>query len=363
MLFGSAGFVPLLILYPITLDYPENYQLMCLVPAAVILGFGMSVLWCSQSSYLVKCSDGKNIGYLNGLFYLLLGLNSIFGNLGTAALFAMKVQETIIFAVLALIGVMGVAMFAFLGARDPAPSKTEFSLRPVIQAVAYKPLRHIMLFYCYTGILMGYLGGSLPLFIESTDSEGMGLKLYLLTAFGVGTSFSSPLFGSLIDKHGSGVVYFSGAVLQAATFILLTLTYPVNNLYILFPCFLILGLVDAMLNTSQNAMMGKYCSGNLECSYAISRFCQSTCACIIFVSSQFFLKGRLPNMDRWIILLLLAIIINSISIVFLLRQEPPVIPTETIDSPSRSMAIDDNNNVYHLLKNPSKTSLERSTSF
>jgi MFS family permease len=52
--------------------------------AAAVNGFGAAILWVAQGEYISTCANDKNKGQYNSIFWSLLMLSSIIGNLMAA---------------------------------------------------------------------------------------------------------------------------------------------------------------------------------------------------------------------------------------------------------------------------------------
>ena len=101
---------------PVTLKKTDSVTKLVwsiMILAAILNGFGASILWVGQGIYVSRCCNTENSGLYFGLFWSLLMFSQIFGNL-MAAFVIDLFSQTVMFSVMAFFSFFGVWSFLFL---------------------------------------------------------------------------------------------------------------------------------------------------------------------------------------------------------------------------------------------------------
>mmetsp|Transcript_10640 Transcript_10640/g.7948 ORF Transcript_10640/g.7948 Transcript_10640/m.7948 type:complete len:102 (-) Transcript_10640:429-734(-) len=59
----------------------DTFIQVMLIFSGAVNGFGASILWVAQASYIAECAVNENKGLFNGIFWAIYMLSSIFGSI------------------------------------------------------------------------------------------------------------------------------------------------------------------------------------------------------------------------------------------------------------------------------------------
>jgi len=186
--------------------------------AAIINGFGASILWLAEGKYIANCATDSNKGLFNGTFWAIFMSANIVGYLMSAFVLGKVNNLSVFFAIMTLLCICASLFFLLLNKPAPHPESKpsiESKAEPSIaQSVAetwkmLKSKRMVPLLPVY--LTCGYsvaLFGSLFIPYMTFHMEGLGytdkheerLALLAMVAFGVGEISGSLLFGRIMDK-------------------------------------------------------------------------------------------------------------------------------------------------------------------
>ena len=287
--------------------------------AAIITGFGASVLWTAQGVYLQQNSNDTNMGRHSGVFWSIFQLNSIVGNL--IAQFVLNsndgdgcgdgsLVDNILIGFFAALTLVSVISFFFLR-KSPvekksvsasiniveeewgAPVKKKLDILSVFKLLADLRILHIV-------PMMIYIGITVPVYFGFITSRiGSGWSGYMMTIFGIFDTLGSVLAGQLSDKFGRLPVVIFGAVSSIIGLILIffagvcrtsedvqscgseevtTTTYQCSShvVALFFAGAVMNGLADGVFNTQNYALIGDYFNDNATTAYALNVFVKST---------------------------------------------------------------------------------------
>ena len=102
----------------------RKFIITVILVAAMINGFGASILWVAQGQYISMCANDKNKGYFNSVFWSLVMCAGIFGNLMAAFVIA-NVEQSTFYCVMTVFCIASSLFFLFL--RKPVPQPDEES--------------------------------------------------------------------------------------------------------------------------------------------------------------------------------------------------------------------------------------------
>ena len=77
-----------------------------MILAAILNGFGASILWVGQGIYVGKCCNSQNSGLYYGIFWSMFMFSQIFGNVMAAFVIDLFSQQVMFFVM---------ASFSFFG--------------------------------------------------------------------------------------------------------------------------------------------------------------------------------------------------------------------------------------------------------
>ncbi|KAI9345700.1 major facilitator superfamily domain-containing protein [Obelidium mucronatum] len=305
-------------IYAVQATGNEELQISILVPAAIVNGFGASVLWASQGVYLVRCSSPATLGRYSGLFYAFMWTSGIFGPLFMSVLFQREIDKVMVFEIVTGISLLGLVLLAYLWVYRPEPSNpyavqlpslassSSSDSTPVFLKTARLILTPSMLLLIpvsyMTACEQSFYNGLLPLFINSGNtSADLPIKLYLRACIGVVTVASSFFVGSLTDRLGSRVMVVFCLVLHVVSQSLLLLMNPLNNIGVLVTVYICIGLSNStLINQSQKLVGVSFPSSLTSQAYAAYKFHTSLGAAISFFCSKYTLgDDLLPMMAVW----------------------------------------------------------------
>ncbi|XP_065899973.1 UNC93-like protein MFSD11 [Dysidea avara] len=256
MVIGAAAYC----LFMGALIHPIIYAVFI---AAAVLGFAAGFLWTAQGNFLMMNSNDNTIGRNSGIFWFMLQLSLVFGNLfvfvythetHTASATCIKPsQNTVIFIVLTAFGIAGTAIFLFLRpvkAEEDTMAEDTVSLLNTSKKITQqpeavsKPLvammnsfkllltpNMVLLAICffYTGLELELWSG---VFVTCVGRTGTLGATYLALAgmfIGIGEILGGGLFGVfgwLTSRYGRDPIVMLGMVIHLATFLGMYYVFP-----------------------------------------------------------------------------------------------------------------------------------------
>jgi MFS family permease len=181
------------VLFVVSHLYPVAWLL---IPMAIFLGIANAILWTAHGTFLEKHGDQTNYGTISGIFYAILMMNLIVGNLFAGVLFRLGGSETLFIIILSVVATIGLLMWFLL--KDPSKSKSIIDvdvdnnkqtkeLPLIIRLLEVLKLfgnRKALMMTCpliSLGLNNGYYYGTIPIRIQDKDKIG-----FVQTIFGVG---------------------------------------------------------------------------------------------------------------------------------------------------------------------------------
>ncbi|KAJ3132459.1 DUF895 domain membrane protein, partial [Irineochytrium annulatum] len=238
----------------------DRLQFAVLLPACLLIGFGASVLWTAQGTYLSRCGTPETTGHLSGIFTGIQGMANVIGPLLSSVLLQFNVDKNLMFVILTACGAGGPVIFAYMWSR-PEP-KVMATLHPEAEPETIKPpsvwstvrimrnasmLLIFPLFVTYA-LEQEFYSGVFSLFIttgnEQTDLRN---KLFLFATWGASQMATCFLVGKVTDRLGARVMTWVVAIVHSGAMIALSCAGPLNNLPLLFSVAFLLGVTDAIL--------------------------------------------------------------------------------------------------------------------
>lgn len=266
-----------------------------LLVASGITGFGASLLWTSQASFLMKNSTKETIGRNSGIFFGFYQLNQFIGNLIAARIVRSgdpgQTQKTL-FIAFTVVSITSVISFFAL---RPIPKSDDMIEPPLYNFKILKRLgatakilidkKFLMLMFiiAYNGIFQAFMSGSF--------TKELG-KIYLnnvMAAFGIAGAIGSFIFGKIIDILGrkpilitSSVLVFSGSLLS-----LLPRSYLQETSLIYYIIAVMFGLGDSACLNVLYATIGNLYSTDVETGFGAFKLVQSLATGTFFVLAPY----------------------------------------------------------------------------
>ncbi|XP_050544035.1 UNC93-like protein MFSD11 [Daktulosphaira vitifoliae] len=316
---------------------------------SVLIGFGASIIWTGQGTYLTLNSDSTTMSRNSGIFWALLQMSMFLGN--TFVFFVLhdkshvdESTRTLLFTVLSVVCFLGTLLFLLL--RSPVSSEGTENEQGIPLSIINELKNSVALFltedmcllnmsFFFTGLHLSFYSGVYSSSIGFTKKIGpnskqlVGLSGILI---GVGEIIGGFLFSILgkkttttteVESKGfshSAVValgFIVNIVAYGLIFINLpddspfqdtdTISFIQPNQYIAIFCSFLLGFGDSCFNTQIYNVIGKKYSENSAPAMALFKFMQSIAAALSFFYSNLF------GMYVQLTLLMITLIMGTLS--------------------------------------------------
>ncbi|KAI8850415.1 major facilitator superfamily domain-containing protein [Chytridium lagenaria] len=281
LFFASMTYVTLDIAYTIALSFDDsNVQLGILFPASVLIGFGASILWTAQGTYLTRCATKGAVGAVSSIFFGIFGASSVLGPLLVVALLKTSLSKPAVFGILSGVGAAGSATLLYLWTRpEPVPEQedpailspevdgdlgnlentlttpyeeieTEQRFVDVILKTARlcidQRLICLLPLIYVTALGQTFYSGLLPRFLS--QSSDLTDTLFLFAVLGTASTLTSFGVGSITDSVDSRVTIGVVSIMHSTALVLLwAFDNPGSIKALMFACAVILGASDAVL--------------------------------------------------------------------------------------------------------------------
>ncbi|XP_062874923.1 UNC93-like protein MFSD11 [Trichomycterus rosablanca] len=312
--------------------------------ASVLVGIAAAVLWTAQGNLLTINSTDSTIGRNSGIFWALLQLSLIFGNLyiyfawhGKSHI-SDKDRQTV-FISLTVISLVGNFLFFLIQRVEPevVPSEASESLLPgdssesnsvtvtpqgigvqawvafkkSIQLSMTKEMLLLSISIAYTGLELTFYSGVYGTCIGAMNSFGDNAKSLIGLSgifIGIGEILGGSLFGMLnqCNKYGRNPVVLLGLVTHVLAFFLIFLNiasdaplapeqgtqlqgFLTPSVETALLCSFLLGLGDSCFNTQLLSIVGFVFRDDSASAFAVFKFVQSITAALAFFYSNYLL--------------------------------------------------------------------------
>ncbi|XP_025209177.1 UNC93-like protein MFSD11 [Melanaphis sacchari] len=300
---------------------------------SALLGFGASLIWTGQGTYLTLNSDSSTISRNSGIFWAMSTISISIGNVFMILVFRNKTEfnkstRTLVFTVLAV--VCGFGTFILMVLRPPVDAEGKEnevnlwksnSMNPkqkIKDSVRLLMTKHMLMLstlFLFTGLHISFYSGvysSCIAFTKSISTNNEQLLGYTGLLVGVGeviggslcsilgkkSSRSNSKFNGLSRSTVIIISFFINIVAYGLIFVNLPNDSPFGDTYtksIIKPnqhlavfCSFLLGLGDSGFNTQIYNMIGVKYSDNSASATSLLMFMQATSAAInFFYSNQF----------------------------------------------------------------------------
>ncbi|XP_050420517.1 UNC93-like protein MFSD11 [Adelges cooleyi] len=302
---------------------------MLLYLMSALIGFGASIIWTGQGTYLTLNSDSTTMSRNSGIFWALLQSSMFLGN--TFVFFVLHDKtnldastRTLLFTVLISVCFLGTIMFLVL--RSPVSSEGNENEQGIPLSVVKEMKNSFALFltedmcllnmsFFFTGLHLSFYSGVYSSSIGFTTAIGPNSKQLVGLSgifIGVGEILGGFLFSILGKKatttevgskgFGHSAVIALGFVTNIVAYGLIFINLPNEspfgdtsaksfiepNQYIAILCSFLLGFGDSCFNTQIYNVIGKKYSENSAPAMALFKFMQSIAAAISFFYSNHF---------------------------------------------------------------------------
>ncbi|KAF7659076.1 hypothetical protein LDENG_00003680 [Lucifuga dentata] len=310
--------------------------------ASVLVGIGAAVLWTAQGNVLAINSTDSTIGRNSGIFWALLQLSLLFGNL--YIYFAWQGHSHItdrdrqtVFISLTVISLVGCFLFFLIQKPDPESPPAE-ATEPLLRAESMessstavspqsslcsqavdafgkacklfitKEMLLLSTSIAYTGLELTFFSGVYGTCIGAMAQFGNDAKSLIGLSgicIGIGEILGGGLFGMLnkFNRYGRNPVVLLGLIAHYVAFYLIFLniasdapmaseqgtqmqTYINPSVNVALLCSFLLGLGDSCFNTQLLSIIGLVFRDNSAPAFAVFKFIQSIMAAVAFFYSS-----------------------------------------------------------------------------
>eukprot|EP01105_Mastigella_eilhardi_P022457 TRINITY_DN5523_c0_g1_i1.p1 TRINITY_DN5523_c0_g1~~TRINITY_DN5523_c0_g1_i1.p1 ORF type:complete len:491 (+),score=113.37 TRINITY_DN5523_c0_g1_i1:137-1609(+) len=121
-------------------------QAAVVVPSALLLGFALAIMYNTQSGYVVRCTPREKMGLVTGLFWSVVNVGPIFGNLITGELDRRGFSLTTTFLMCLCVLAVPIVMTIFLRTFDTCVICGRNQKRPTLQDLKRRVISIFSLF-------------------------------------------------------------------------------------------------------------------------------------------------------------------------------------------------------------------------
>lgn len=311
--------------------------------ASVLVGVAAAVLWTAQGNLLTINSTDSTIGRNSGLFWALLQLSLIFGNLYIYLTWQGKPHisdkdRQTVFILLTVISLVGNFLFFLIQRTETEVSSSEASesllpgaasehspailsqdpcsqawhaFKKSFQLLKRKEMLLLSISIAYTGLELTFYSGVYGTCIGAMTRFGDDAKSLIGLSgifIGIGEILGGSCFGMLNqwNRYGRNPVVFFGLVTHFLAFYLIFLNmasdaplaseqgtqlegFITPSVYVALLCSFLLGLGDSCFNTQLLSIVGFIFREDSAPAFAIFKFVQSITAALAFFYSNYLL--------------------------------------------------------------------------
>jgi MFS family permease len=326
------------LLFVVSNLYPTYYTTF---PAAILLGFGASILWTGQGTYLTTVanadaaaralSPAAMLGLFNGVFFGIFQCSQVLGNVLSSLVLSSGSEsgsrsEDILWGVYSASAAAGILLMCVL-----TPHRPEESVRPTVvqlltstaRLLAEPRMLLIVPLLLYSGVEQGFWSSD---FTASIIKPVLGRDWigWIMAVYGGTNALTSFSMGLLVDKQPRSryplVLFALGLQLAVlASLLYLDRTDRLANLSrgLFFAIAAVWGVGDGILTTMPGILLGDYFRERQQAAFSNQRLWLSAA-----VATAFFL-GLNTSLATRLIIYLGTLVAAVLATVGLLVYRPP----------------------------------------
>jgi len=278
--------------------------------ASILLGFGASLLWTAQGTFLVRFSDPTQYGRSSGFFSVILHIGSVLGILIFGFLIN-KISFQNSFLMFAFLPLIATIIFLWLEEKELPAVDLKEKLEQFKKMLKNTHVLRFSLSWFAFHLVIAAVFGQVPLGIKkyfNLSSIGTITPLFYFLPIVV-----SYYFGKKSDAKGRKNFLILAYILAATGFALFTVqsVFNLNKLFFIL-CFFLISLGSAIFVSLRFASVGDAASdGNLEYLTAITLLAGNAGSVLIFLINIYF-SAAFSYFFSFILILLSLIIASPV---------------------------------------------------
>uniref|UniRef100_A0A1I7TUT6 UNC93-like protein MFSD11 n=2 Tax=Caenorhabditis tropicalis TaxID=1561998 RepID=A0A1I7TUT6_9PELO len=289
-----------------------------LYATSAVLGFGASILWTGQGSYLSQNCTKETTSRMSALLWTMHECCLIGGGVLIFIVFSITDSHDLIpsftikllYSVFTVLSVIAAGVFAML--REPVYKKEKAScykklLTSTFRLLITRKMWLLAVIFSYAGIEQAFWTGIYPTCVSFTRQLGYNTNALLalnLICVGCGQVSAGLLLGTLGDharKLGRDYLILGATLIHIVAYILCALNFPTSaslgktdgsglllapNLYLALLIGFLLGFADCCWNTQIMSLLCETYPETSAQAFAIFKFYESLLSCATFVFSS-----------------------------------------------------------------------------
>lgn len=250
---------------------------------AAILGLLACIIWVAQVGYVSALCDEHSKAKFFGIFWAMMQLSQILGNIITAVLLG-YVSHFVYFIILLCSAVISSLLFLLLPHVDKPPEQgiqksLNQKIKDFFKYFKVREMQIFSIFCCFSGIVMGFYTGFLYKIIKKalgngeTDNSVNQKTAYVFICLGV-FEFIGGMFNSALgDKMNKYVMGSLSTVIVELGLIFSMIAYYEENYLLCFFAASGWGAGECICNSIINAILTTDMGNKIEC-FAMYKFTQ-----------------------------------------------------------------------------------------
>ncbi|PIC35783.1 hypothetical protein B9Z55_015031 [Caenorhabditis nigoni] len=328
---------------------------------SAVLGFGASILWTGQGSYLSQNCTKETTGRMSALLWAIHECCLIGGGIMIFVVFTLTASHDVIpnfsikllYSIFTVLSIMAAIVFSLL--REPVYKKEKQSCYKKLMTSTYrlmitKKMWLLAVIFSYAGIEQAFWTGIYPTCVSFTRQLAYNTNALLalnLICVGVGQVSAGLLLGTLGDKArklGRDYLILVATLIHVLAYVLCGLNFPSNaslvktddvglfwtpNIYVALANGVMLGFADCCWNTQIMSLLCETYPEESAQAFAIFKFYESALSCATFIfSSLVSLYWLLATLATFSILALISFFIVE-------REHTETTPSESVEIENR----------------------------
>lgn len=324
---------------------------------SAVLGFGASILWTGQGSYLSQNCTKETTGRMSALLWAIHECCLIGGGILIYVIFSITDAHDIIpqftikllYSVFTVLSIIAALVFSML--REPVykAEKTKCYkklMTSTFRLLITKKMWLLAVIFSYAGIEQAFWTGIYPTCVSFTRQLGYNTNALLalnLICVGLGQVSCGVILGTIGDKTrklGRDYLILMATLIHVVAYVLCGLNFPadaslaktnglgifwVPNLYIALANGVLLGFADCCWNTQIMSLLCETYPEQSAQAFAIFKFYESALSCSTFIfSSLVSLYWLLGTLSTFSILALISFFIVE-------RERVDIVSPESIE--------------------------------